>query len=438
VGLEGDGRDEPSREAFEAQAAAAGLVLPRRTRPNPWIAAALVGMVVAASVGVGDLTGWAIGPRETESAPGLFGVQNCVGAPSYLSAYLSGAVSALADPALVGALGTWGGEFSNWSGGCVHVEARTSAGDGYVPELVTQEVDFVTTEAAPNASEAAELPTGVDLVPEAVAPVAVVYNLPGLSTPLRLSGSVLAGMYNGSITSWNDPEVAALNPGVDLAAAPTVAPAYRSDAADANLAFTTFLAESSRAWNASVGAGSQVAWPCGVGEDGAAGLATYLTSTAGAIGYLETGGPLPANASEAQVQNPSGAFVLPDPANATAAAAPWGNSSAAKSDDWSNVSLVNAPGAGSYPIATIVYFALYHDLGQAYAGALSAANGTWLLTFLWWLAADAQNDTSALGVGPLPASFVTLSEQTLESVDYDGSSVLEGGEGGGGGETGEF
>jgi phosphate transport system substrate-binding protein len=438
--LEEEGRAtaSPSQTLFEDQASAAGLVLPRRTRLNPWLALGIVVVIVGASVGIGDLTGWAIGPRSGQGPPGLLGVQNCVGVPSYLSVYLSGAVSEHGDPALASALKTWGGEFSNWSGGCVHIDPNVSAGDGYVPELAAKQADFVATAAIPNESDRAALPAGIDLVPEAVTPIAVVYDLPGLTAPLRLNGSVIAGLYDGSITSWDDPAVAELNPTINLSGAPAVTAVHRSDAADINLPFTTYLAESSSAWNGSIGAGTQVAWPPGISADGAAAMAADISSTVGAVGYLEATGSLPANGSEAMIQNPTGAFTVPDPYGASAAAVAVENSTAVKSDDWSNVSLVNARGTDSYPITTLAFFALYHDLGKAYSGTLSPTNGSWLLTFLWWLAADAQSDTSALGFGPLPSAFAALSEQTLENVTYDGSSLLEGGEGGGGGETGEF
>lgn len=425
-------------ESFEAQASATGLVLPRRRRLHPWLAVGVVALLVGTSVGIGDLTGWAIGPRSPHDVLGVYGPDQCAHAPSYLSVHLTATVSSAVGLNLAGALNSWGAEFSNWSGDCVHLAGSTSLGDGYVPDLAGKDVDLVATDAAPNATDHAALPATVDLVPEGGAPVAIAYDLPGLAAPLRLDGAALAGLYNGTISSWNDPEIAALNPSLSLAGLPPVTPVYRSTSAGVNLAFTTFLADSSAGWNRSVGAGPTVAWPSGVAAGNASLMESRIASTPGAVGYLEAPGPLSKNVSEAEVENPAGAFLLPSPGGASAAVAAQQNGSAAKARDWSNVSLIDAPGADSYPIVTFVYFALYQDLGKAYSGALSLTNATWLLSFLWWLAGDAGSDVREFGLGTLPAAVVSLDDQTLEAVTYNGGSLLENNEGGEGGETGEF
>ncbi|MGP8077622.1 MAG: substrate-binding domain-containing protein [Thermoplasmata archaeon] len=429
--------DEPARDRYEAQASAAGIVLPPRRRLNAWTALAVVAVLVGASIGIGDITGWAIGPR-VAGAPGLYGPQQCANAPSYLSVNLSVAASGRADPELPAALTSWGAGFSAWSGGCVHLDAASSAGDGYLPELAGHQVDVVATDTPPNATDRTALAGSTDLLPEAAVPIAVVYNLPDLTSPLRLNGSVLAELYQGSITSWNDPAVAALNPTADLLGAPAVRPVFRSDPGGLNTVFTTFLAESSPIWNGSIGSGPQVSWPSGIAVDGSGAMESELSSTPGAIGYLEATGSVPANTSAAMVRNPSGSFVGPSSDGASAAATARENSSDAKHDDWANVSLNNAPGPASYPITEFLFFALYQDLGKGYSGTLSLTNATWLLTFLWWLAVDAGPYVSTLGFGLLPATFVTLDEQALETVTFNGGSILESGEGGEGGETGEF
>jgi phosphate transport system substrate-binding protein len=404
---------------------------------DPWLAIGLVVIVVAASIGLGELTGWAVGPRET-NPPGLFGVQNCVRVPSAVSVLIPGAVSAHADGALVGAFLSWGREFSNSSGECVHIEPVTSWSDAYTPDLAAREVDFGATGALPNSSDLAALGSTIDLVPEAVVPLAIMYNLPGLPNALRLDGSVLAGLYDGAITSWNNSAVTALNPGVDLSSAPPVTALHRSDPADSNLPFTTFLAESNATWNASIGEGSRVSWPGGVAVGSTAQMAADLATIPGAVGYLEADGGTPANASDAMVENPAGSFVPPTGSGATAAAAALENSTVMESRDWGNLSLIDAPGTSSYPITYMAYVALFHDLGTAYSGAMSLTNASWLVSFLWWLGANTQSDTGVLGLGALPSPLVTLNEKALENLQFRGTSILEGGESGGGGETGEF
>ncbi|MGB6500534.1 MAG: substrate-binding domain-containing protein [Thermoplasmata archaeon] len=424
-------------DSFESQASTAGLVLPRRTGLNLWLAVAIVAIVVGASVGVGDLTGWAIGPHAARGGPGLYGPQQCAHVPSYLSVYLPASISPHADPELSGAFTGWGTGFSNWSGGCVHLEESMSSGDGYTPDLAGGLVDLVATDAAPNATDRAGLPHAIDLVPAAVVPVAVLYDLPGISAPLRLDGAVLAGIFNGSITSWNDPAIASLNPSVDLSGMPAVTALYRSDASGVNGAFTHYLASASRSWNASVGWGDSVAWPTGTAASGPAEMSTALARTPGAVGYVEATGSVPMNSSEALLENPAGSFSEPTSAGASAALEALQNTTPVQHADWTNVSLVDSPGAASYPVCELLLAAIYHDLGIAYGGHLSQTNATWLLTFLWWLGGDAGPLVSSLGFGLLPKSVVGLDQVELESVTYNGGSLLENNEGGGG-ETGEF
>ncbi|MFY9717773.1 MAG: substrate-binding domain-containing protein [Thermoplasmata archaeon] len=424
--------------SFEAAASRAGLVLPPRRRLNLWVAIGIVVLLVGASIGVGELTGWAIGPRENRGSPGVYGAQQCQHVPSYLSVNLTASVSGHADPVLNRALASWGSDFSNWSGGCVHLDELASAGDGFVPDLAGAHVDVVATDALPNASDREALAASVTLVPEAAAAVSVIYDLPGVSSELRLDGPVLAGLFNGSITAWDDPAIRALNPTVDLAGAPPVEPVYRSDSAGVNAAFTGYLAEASGAWNLTVGVGDSVLWPTGTPANGATAMSNLLTETPGAIGYLEAGEALPANASVASLENPTGAFLLPTPANASAAVVARENSSFAKASDWTNLSLVNAPGPKSYPITEFVYFAVYHEMGSAYSDKFSQTNATWLLTFLWWLAGNGGANVTELGLGLLPNTFFGLDQVSLEGVTYNGGSLLENNEGGEGGETGEF
>jgi len=429
----------PTADAsFEQAASRAGLVLPPRRRLNPWLAVGIVVVLVGASVGIGDLTGWAIGPRETGTV-GIYGAQQCANVPSYLSVYLTVSVSAHADPALHDALAGWATDFSEWSGGCVHVVDDSGTGDGYVPDLASDRVEAVVSSALPDVTDRGSLGSAVSLFPEAANPISIVYDLPGLTGPLRLTGSVLAGLFDGAITSWDDPSIATLNPGADLGSAPPVTPVYRSDASGANAALTGFLATSSPTWNRSVGVGEQPAWPDGLAANGSAAMSAALAATPGAVGYLEAGEAVPANSSVALIENPAGEFVAPSPVGASAAAAAHENGSAAKRGDWANDSLVASAGASSYPITEFVYFAVYHDLGTAYSDRVSMTNATWLLTFLWWLAVDAGSDVRAAGLGAVPTTIVGLDEVGLENVTYNGGSLLENNEGGSeGGETGEF
>jgi len=435
---EPEAREDVARQTFERDAGAAGLTLPAAHRANPWVVAGVLVVVVVASLAIGRSTDWGLGPRSGPPSAQVFGPQQCTSAPSFLSVWLNGSVDPAVGGSTVQALLAWGANFSSWSGGCVHVAANQSEGSGYVPALSERAAVFATTDAPPNSTEVRSLGAPVDLVPTAVVPVAVVYHLPGVGGGLRLNGSTLAGIFNGSIRSWADPAIQALNPGVNLSGLPAVTAVEVGSPSEATLDFTTYLARADPAWNASVGVGAQVRWPVGATETTGDALESYVAATPGAIGFVASGPALPVGLSVASLQDAAGGFVLPGPEGATSAAAGVANGSAASSHDWANVTLVNAPGAGAYPVCGLLYVAVYHDLGTAYAGSLSPTNGTWLLSFLWWILTDGQNTTGAEGLGPLPASFALLGQQVLEGVQYNGASLLEPGEGGEGGETGEF
>ncbi len=428
---------EQARARFEADARATGLVVPRPRRLNGWAAAVIVLVLIGATLAVGDVTGWAIGPTEPNAEGGVFGPDECARAPAGLSVNLSAAVSGSADPILEGSLLQWGSAFSLWSGGCVHLLAVSSSGDGYVPNLSAHSVDLVVSNSLPNASDRADLGAAIEVVPVVAVPVALEYNLPGISGALHLSGRAVAGIYLGTITSWADPTIATLNPGIDLGSLPPIDPIYRSASTAVNAAFTAYLADSNATWSADVGVGPTVNWPTGTAAVDAAAAASDLADTPGAVAYLDVPGTLPPNVSAAQLANPDGGFVGPSPSNATAALVNVANSTAAKSRDWANVSFADAVGASAYPIVEPVYSAVFADLGRAYSGSLNANDATWLLTFLWWLAVNSHVTTNGEGFAALPPSFAKFTEAGLQSVLFNGGPLIDN-ETGESGETGEF
>ena len=254
--------DPPSSDEaeFARQAERAGLTLPRRRSLDlRWVSIVLV-VVVAASLGIGQWSGWAVGPRHVAEPAEVYGPQNCVGAPPAVTAHLPGVVASDEGPGWAASVGDLGSAFSNWSGGCIHLAISTSAGDGYSPELADRGALFVLGPALPTPADRANLSARVAVVPAALAAVEIVYDLPGLSKPLQLNGSVLAGIYEGSITSWGDPRIAALNPGLNLSSEPSIVPVYRTDPTEDNQVLTTLLAETNRSWASAVGIGPTVAW----------------------------------------------------------------------------------------------------------------------------------------------------------------------------------
>ena len=164
----------------------------------------------------------------------------------------------------------------------------TANGSGAGIKAITEgTVDYGASDAAMKDSEIAALKAGVSIlhVPTALGAVVVIYNVPGV-TDLKLDAATVAGMYLGTVTTWNDPAIAALNPGVTLPSTP-ITIVHRADASGTTNAFTTYLDTVSPDWHTKVGAGKEVSWPAGIGSQGNDGVAGSVKQTEGAVGYVE-------------------------------------------------------------------------------------------------------------------------------------------------------
>jgi phosphate transport system substrate-binding protein len=425
------GADLPAEREFAEQARAAGLVLPRPTRPNRWLSVVVVVVVVASALGLGLLTGWTdLRGAGGTATPILYGPANCGAVPLPLS----GAYDPLLDAGVVGWLSATAERIINNTGGCLQFGLKESPVAGSESELSDRAAEFVVASNVPNASIRAGFPSPVDFLPLAVGAVAVVYNLAGVGEGLNLSAGVLAGIYSGSITSWDAPQITALNPTLLTSSPRPITVVYRSDASFANEEFSHYLALGNATWSARYGSGPSVAWPVGDAANGSVSLLDRVAGTAGAIGYVQLASPSLAGVSVAALENPDGQYLMPNASGVAAAAAADQGVTAVTARDWTNLSLVDAPGAASYPMAALTYLGLYHDLGVAYGGHLTLTNATWLMTVLWWL-------SESVAFSPLPPTFASGAQSVLTNVTFDGHVILqvqdsEGGEPGG--ETGEF
>jgi phosphate transport system substrate-binding protein len=428
---------DPALDEFAIQASSAGLTLPAKHRTRWWEVASIVVLIILVSAGVGVATGWLNLRPASNGPPGLLGPQSCVGQAGQ-KVSLTGSISADADSQLTAGLGILASEFSNSYGGCVQVAYPTTSAQG-LPALANRSADFAIAETPPTSYELSSLPAPAYVVPLGVASVSVIVDLPGLTAPLRLNGSVLGQIYLGEITTWGALPLAQLNPGVSLPESLPISVVHRGDASPLNPVFTGFLASSNPAWSQSVGSGTQVAWPTGTAVSGGAGMLEVVSNTTGAIGYVATGNPLPSNVEATTIENPSGAFVAATSTDVVAAAAETGNTSLDGGANWTGISLVNAPGNQSYPISYFTYLVVFQDVGTAFGGNLTLADSQWAMTYLWWVATDGGYVTAAMGSNELPSAVLATSQIVLEKVAFDGKSVLESSEGSeSGGETGEF
>jgi phosphate transport system substrate-binding protein len=236
---------------------------------------------------------------------------------------------------------------------------------------------------------------GLVQFPFVIGGIAVFSNLPGIAPGrMRLNAAVLADVFRGQITRWNDARLVALNP--DLALPDLgITVVHRSDGSGTTQNFTAFLGQGSDAFRTVVGSATQVRWPVGVGAEGSRGVIERVQTTSGAISYVEYGQVARAGLSYALIENRAGRFIRPTQASLQAAAAgiEW-----SAGDDF-NFSLINAPGAEAYPI-TAAAFAMMHRQPPS-----AGRNRRTLMFFLYGLDSGA-TEAANLGYVPLPSPVV--------------------------------
>ena len=280
-----------------------------------------------------------------------------------------------------------------------------SVGSGAgINQLLAHTVDFGATDTPlTNAQEAQSTSGTIIHIPVTLGAVAMSYNLTGVSGHLNLTPAIIAGMYLGKITSWDDAAIKAANPGVTLPHQ-TITTVHRSDGSGTTGIFTHYLSAVSPDWSSKVGAGTTVNWPVGVGGKGSAGVAAAVKSTAGSIGYVELAYVLQNNLPYAAVQNANGKNVLPSLDGAKADA-----SNVTNIPDDLRFFIVNAPGDDSYPISGYSWVVVYQHQSNATKGEAIA-------NLLWWMTHEGQQYSTALNYVPLPANIVTKDEAQIKSM----------------------
>ncbi len=298
-----------------------------------------------------------------------------------------------------------------------------SIGSGAGIKLLEQKsVDFAASDAPLSASDAQQAP-GVLTIPDSIGGITIAYNVPGIDKGLKLTGPVIAQIFMGDITSWNDPAISNLNPGVNLPNQKIVV-AHRSDGSGTTYAFTDYLSKVSPDWKTKVGQGKTVPWPIGTGGSGNAGVASIVKSTQYAIGYVELAYVFQNKMTYAFVQNADGnSFVEPTLDTVAADAAAAGTNLPSADGDWSQVSIVNQPGSNSYPISTLTYVMVYKDLSKV--SGETSDKSTEVINFLNWIINDGQQYSTGLLYVPLPGSIKKIDEDGLAKVTFSGGAVPE-------------
>jgi phosphate transport system substrate-binding protein len=298
--------------------------------------------------------------------------------------------------------------FSDYAGRTgVKINYQSIGSGGGIRQLSEGTVDFGATDSPMKDDELAKAKNGSIIhVPTVLGAVAVIYNLPAVSAPLKLSGEVLGDVFLGRIKKWNDPRIAALNAGVKLPAQDVLV-VHRSDGSGTTFIFTDYLTAASAGWKAGPGKGKEVQWPTGLGGKGNEGVAGQVKQTPGAIGYAELAYAKQNALSFAHIRNVEGEFIAPSPEAATAAAA--GAVSKMIGDTDYRVSIVNAPGKGAYPISSFTWIILYRNQPDA-------TKGKKLVDFLKWALTEGETRAAALDYAPLPSSMATGLMARLDSI----------------------
>jgi phosphate transport system substrate-binding protein len=248
-----------------------------------------------------------------------------------------------------------------------------------------------------------KLKTKVLNIPTVLGAVVPVYNVPGVSSELKFTPEVLAGIFLGHITNWNDKAIAAANPDVKFPNQDIVV-VHRSDGSGTTFIFTDYLSKVSADWKSQVGSGTSVKWPKGLGGKGNEGVAGSIRQLAGSVGYVELIYAVQNKIPYGSVKNAAGNFVKASLEGVTAAAA-----SAPKVPADFRVSITNAPGKEAYPISSFTWLLIPSQ-------SKDPAKGKILSDFLNWMLADGETMTAALAYAPLPENVAAKVKEAIKQV----------------------
>jgi len=300
----------------------------------------------------------------------------------------------------------------------VNINYQSIGSGGGVKQFIEKTVDFGATDAPLTPEEIQQAPNAVH-IPETIGSVVPAYNLP--VEGLKLTGPILAEIFLGNITKWNDPKIQEINPDLTLPAEDIVV-VHRSDGSGTTFVWTDYLSNVSQAWDQQIGKGKSIEWPVGVGAPGNEGVANSINTTPNSIGYVELAYALTTGMKHAAVQNQAGNFIQGSIDSTEAAVAASAPSLPTGDQPWTNVTMVNAPGADSYPIASFSYLLVYKELTDD-PGLADKNKAQSLVDFINWAITDGQQFAPDIGYVPLPEQVVQLNQETLRGLTHNGAPL---------------
>ena len=290
-----------------------------------------------------------------------------------------------------------------------------SVGSGAgISQLTHKTIDFGASDAPMNEEQSKAVEGEVLHIPVTAGAVVISYNLPDFKGDLKFTPAIVADIFLGKITKWNDPAIAAANPGLTLPATDIVV-AHRSDGSGTSAIFTSYLSKVSTEWESKVGTGTSVNWPVGLGGKGNEGVSGLIKQTPGGVGYIELAYANQNQMPYASIQNKAGNFIVPSIESVTAAAD-------IEIPQDGKVLLTNTDAAQGYPISGFSWVLIYKE--QSY-NKRTEAQAQQLLTLLSWMIHTGQQYSAALDYAPLSQAAVATGDALLKSATFNGQQILK-------------
>jgi phosphate transport system substrate-binding protein len=286
----------------------------------------------------------------------------------------------------------------------VKINYQSIGSGGGIRQVTEGTVDFGASDVTMTDEQISQAKVKVMAIPTVLGAVVPVYNIPGVNKDLNFSGDVIADIYLGKITKWNDSRITKDNPGANLPDK-SILPVYRSDGSGTSFIFTDFLSKVSSDWNSKIGKGASIKWPTGIGQKGNEGVAGMVRQAPYSFGYVELIYAEQNKMAFGSVRNAAGKFVRASTGGVTAAAAAAAKSMPA---DY-RVSITNAGGADSYPISSFTWLLIpTHSNDPAKAKALA--------DFLGWMLDHGESEAAAMTYAPLPKQVQDMVRKSIANV----------------------
>jgi len=296
----------------------------------------------------------------------------------------------------------WFSEYGKSHGG-VQINYQPIGSGGGIRQVTAGTVDFGASDMPMTDKQLQDAKFKILNIPTVLGAVVPAYNIPGVNAEIKFPPDVLAGIFLGKISKWNDKAITSANPGINFPDNNIIV-VHRSDGSGTSFIWTDYLSKVSPEWKRQVGADTSVKWPIGMGGKGNEGVAGLIRQLSGSIGYVELIYAIQNKIPYGTIRNSSGEFVKASLESVTAAAA-----SAPKMPADFRVSITNAPGKDAYPISSFTWLLIPEQ-------SKDSAKGKILNDFLNWMATDGQKMTAALSYAPLPDNVVAKVKDAIKQV----------------------